>query len=256
MKLNTWILIMTGFALMTFISSCTIDTETHFNKNYSGSQVVSIDLQSFMEMMSSFGDGESADMDDMMNRLNDPDYADSLRMMEDSMSILFAGTGAENFSIAMSDEGVMSLGYDFASLETFQKIKQRSAELTKKQGQSADGFSNMMSGLIGGDFSRKGKWLSIPFGEDGMLDDMKNAMPGGTGMSGDDMEDNLGMMEGLMGSSIMFRNTYTFDRQIKKVKGDVPYIQDGNKLTVEYALSDMMKWMKEGADPIVKVKLK
>ena len=240
------------------LTSCTIESETHFTKSYSGSQIVSVDVNSMMEMLSSFGNGESEEMTDVFSQMNDPDFADSLAMMEDSMSAMFAGTGAHNFSIAVSNEGVMSIGFEFEDLETFDRLKKRSAELANRSGSTAnDGISEMMSGLIGGNFSLNGKWLTIPFTEDDLFDDMKDVMPGGPGsMSDDEMEQTLGMMEGLMGGSITFENTYTFERNIKKIKGDIPYIQEGNKLTVKYSLSNMMDWMKEEQSAELKIKLK
>jgi hypothetical protein len=257
MKFMNWMLVAI-VAIAGTLTSCTVESETHFSKNYGGSQIVSVNVKDLMEMASSFGGAESGEMDDMMNKMNDPEFADTLSMMEDSISTMFAGTGAKNFSFAVSDEGIMSLGYDFESLETFERMKARTAELAQSQNEQANsnGVSDMMSSMVGGNFELNGKWLSIPLKQDNMFDDMKKNMPGDADMSDDEMEDTMAMMEGFMGGSIMFKNVYTFDRQIKKIKSDVPYVQDGNKLTVEYSLTSLMKWDKENKTGEVKVKLK
>ena len=240
------------------LTSCTMESSTHFNENNSGSQVVSMNVGEMMDLMSTFGQGQGGEMDDMMSKFNDPEFADSLSMMEDSLSGIFAGTGAKNFSIAFSDEGTMSLGYEFESLAAFDKMKKRSQELSDRAGNGmpSDGLSEMLSSMIGGNYSQSGKWLSIPISSGGMMDELGGELPGGMDMSSDEMEENMKMMEGFMGGSIMFKNVYTFDKQIKKVKANVPFKQEGNKMTIEYSLSDLLKWDKEDEKAEVKVKLK
>jgi len=251
-----------GFALfigLFCLQSCTMETAVHFNEDESGSQILSVNMGDLMDMASSFGGGQSNEMEDVMSRFNAPEFADSLRMAEDSLTKLFAGTGADNFTLAFGEDGGISMGFDFADIETFDRIAKRSAEMENDLPGAANGLggmSSMLSGMIGGKFMKKGKWLTIPFSQDQSLDDLMGNMPDNGEMSGQEMNDMMGMMEGFMGESIMFKYIYTFDKSIKKIKGDVPYTLDGNQLTVEYSLSDMIKWSEDDTDTDLKIKLK
>lgn len=210
-------------------------------------------------MASAFGGGEVGEMDDVMSKLNDPEFADTLRMFEDSLSSYFASTGADNFSMAMGEDGKMSLGFDFNSLDAFDKIKERAGEIGNRGGSGMQEASGMMSGMGGGDISLKGKWLTLDFGGGNGLDELMGGMGdlgGDNDMSEQDANDMMAMMEGFMGETMIFKYTYTFDKTIKKVKTDIPYKLDGNSLVVEYSLSDALEWSKEEKDLKVRVKLK
>ena len=241
-------------------SSCTMETEVHFNEQMGGSQIVSFNMKDMMDMASSFGGGETGEMDELMNQFNDPKFADSIRMMEDSMSTIFAGTGVDNFSIAMSDDGIMSMGFDFASIETFEKAADRLVEMAKQRGGDNplgdSEMSGMMNGMVGGGYELKGRWLKIPLKQNGMLREMMGGMAGDDTNDDQEMNDMMAMMEGFMGESIMFKNTYSFDKTIKKIKGDIPFKQDGNTLFIEYSLSDALDWVKEDKEAELCVKLK
>ena len=242
---------------MLCMSSCTMEKTTHFNDDFGGSQIVSVNAQEIMDLMSSFGQGQSGEMDNMMSRFNDPAFADSLAMMEDSLSAIFNGTGAKNFTVAFSEMGEMSMGYEFESLATFENMKRVGTDMSSDIGGGIGGGGmEALSGMLGGDYSKKGSWLTIPISNGGMLEDLKDSFPTDGSMGDESMDDTMAMLEGFMGGSVMFKNVFTFDKTIKKIKTNIPYKQMDNKLIISYSMSDMVDWGKKKEKPFLKVKLK
>lgn len=231
-----------------FLGSCQTEYHVHFNRDFSGSQTITIDMS---QMAGFFGD--AADGNEIMND-------DTLRMMVDSLSAAFAGTGADNFIIDVSEQDdALVIGFDFKDLKTFDNIAAALEE--EGLGQDVPQDKEALFTLFGSSFEKNGKWLTIPLGESGLVLEMTDALNStdeDVELESEDEEDFIGsaLMSGMMGEAMTIKHRFSFDRKIKKIKADVPYLQDGKTLIVEYSIDDFVKWREEGKKCELQVKLK
>ena len=92
-------------ALCLFVASCSIQQHVHFNEDWSGNVEYKIDLSGLKEMMEAAEDSTGA-----VDYLNDPELATSLKELEKM-------EGLSNVQIHQSESGLVSLSYDFATME-------------------------------------------------------------------------------------------------------------------------------------------
>lgn len=238
------------FALLAcfLLASCSVETEMYLDKDFGGSQMITMDMESMMDVMSSMGGGDGPmSMDDYQEFLNDPTMSDSIADMEAMLNEQFAGTGASNFNIAFGDDGKVQFGFEFASLETFEKMDAKG-----KEASGGNEFAAMFTGMSGSVPTVKGKWVSIPLGNNDDMQDLLGEMGGDEGES----DEMAKMMMDLMGESMRFKMTYSFEREIKKIKSDIPYTQVGNSVVMDLSLDDIMKLSKEKEVGELCIKLK
>lgn len=234
---------------LTIFTSCSVESEMHFNEDFGGTQLITMDMKGMMEMMEAMGQGGPGGMDEYTQFLNDPSLADSIANMEMKMNEEFAGTGASNFNMAFDEDGKVQFGFEFESLETFEKMK------AKGQASGKGDMSEMLTEMGGGVPIVKGKWVTIPTLDNDAMKELMGEM-GGDDMEADESMEMMQMMQGLMGGTIRMKTTYSFDRKIKKIKASVPYTQTDNKVVLDFTLEEIMKWTKEGREGDLRIKLK
>lgn len=216
--------------LLSLLVSCSIETETHFNKDFSGSQLVSVDMAEFMSMAAMMGE-EGAEMAKMYN---DPELADSMAALGKQFQELFQNTGASNVNISMTEEGVIKSGFEFADIETFAKMEEKGKENNESE------YGSLFTAMPGAFPKRVGKTLTF----DLMNTEMVTYLMAPEEGEAED-EETQEMMQSIMGESVRFKNTYTFDGKIASVKCALPIVRDDNKIVVEYSLADASRWTAE-----------
>jgi hypothetical protein len=170
----------TVLILILALSSCTIVQEYHFNKDFSGTSKLSIDMGSFMEMM--------AGMDSTGNSIKN--MRDSLNLVFDENAQKLKEFGIKNIKLGWKDSSnIMFMTYDFDDLESLnQALNSANAQnvaLTK----SATGEPHTY-------FSKKGKTLIYK----GPKNDKESPK---------EMES--------MSEYYQYQLIFTFDRKVKKV---------------------------------------
>jgi len=169
-----------SFILLLSFSSCTIIQEYHFNKDFSGSTKLSIDMASFMQMM--------AGMDSTGNSTQS--MRDSLNMVFTESSITLEELGIKNIKLGWVDNSdILYMTYDFDDIETLNKA------INSSNAQNA-ALSSTINTESHTYFSRNGKSLSYKG-------------PKSVKESPKEMES--------MSEYYKYSLIFTFDRKIKKI---------------------------------------
>jgi hypothetical protein len=129
--------------ILIFCSSCTIEQVYHFNKDFSGSTRLSIDMKSFMQMMAGMDSTgkPSLNMKDSLNFL----FSENAKALEE--------IGIKNIKLGWQDSSdVFFMSYDFDNIETLNKA------MNSVNSQNAT-FSNTIGTEAHTYFSTKGKKL-------------------------------------------------------------------------------------------------
>jgi hypothetical protein len=235
------------FALaLILLQSCSMHQKIHFNKDYSGTFKMEINMTealAFMSMMDTTGSMDGTDL--MMEMFGS---IDSFGLREKYASI----EGVSDVFIEPIDEGSFVIEYKFASLDA----------LNNSQGQLEEVFGELGSEMGGADIpmgANKSPSDFKPFRlnkktlthisepqEESPMDGMGD-MEGMEGLGGEEMLSGMGEMFDI-------KMDYSFARKIKKVEADGLIIEKQDKNFVSTTL-DVEKMM-EGANYQISFKLK
>lgn len=225
------------FALVIF-SSCTIESNIHFAKDYSGSTSLTYDYSLINSML---GEQETASMDSSFMMLFEDD---SMKLVLDTLEMKLAEAGLRNFTIKNVDANGLNFSMDFDDLHALNgnTLNEKLLELS---GENKEVQQNLPF-TQGSTFTKKGKWLIIDFGNS--LADIENELS----------EDDTEGMALQFGDMIQTNSTLSFDRKIKQIDTEMEYNfnKTENKITVSYSVGDLAKLKENGKAPIIKVKLK
>lgn len=240
-----------------FLQSCTVEQETHFNKDMSGSTSTVIDLTEIMSMASAFG-GESEETDEFMQFIETGEFPDSLSQGLDSVIMLMEDAGMKNFTLEPEKGKGLRMSFDFDDIEVLSGAKLMDV-LSQELGDSEEmpeEFMSMMQGTSG--FEWDGKWLELDMGAgtyQAMMDEMMND-PEMEGASNEEMQASMDMVMAMFGSSMTYKQTYTFARKVKEVESPFPYTKGKKSVTMEMNLGDVMEVLKEGDPEKSKIRIR
>lgn len=261
-------------------TSCTIESTTHFNKNDSGTVSMTVDMSEIMGFAGSLDDSAESGgnpMDSLFMFLEGKGEgveADSMAMMLDSIQLVMAEAGLNNFNFSRDGEMGLNMSYDFDDLSVFDG-EEVASKLTKAFG--SDNQTGMGSELFGasqGSFmngatvTRQGKWLIIDHSGGNSWDEFMNEMKEEAktnaeesewsegDVNDDDLEGMANGMIDMMGTMFNYESTYSFDRKIKEIETKLPHTVDGNSITLSYSLAHLMELWEEGESLELRVKLK
>jgi len=261
-------LIFIAVSILSFsFFSCEINTETHFNKDFSGSSSTTIDLSEMMGLLGSFAEeGEENDLDSLFmffdGSAQDPEMTQSL----DSMKLVLEEAGMENFAFDRAGEYGLTMSFDFDDYtvlnqgDTFTALMENLNLGDSMEEDSSNPFDSMSSNMH---IERDGRWLIIDFmggmNYDEFLADVQAEMDEAAKMENGDVgltaEQSLEMGLGMMGSMYSISQTFSFDKKIKDIESTLPYTQSKKKVTLSYSISDLFDTLKEENEAVLKVKL-
>ena len=209
------------------LQSCSIATTVHFNKDFSGEYAIVMDLSEFMGMAAMFDSTGTMDQNSMTAQM---------RHKLDSLDL--AGTyngmsGIRNAKTEVSDEGVMTISFNFDNVESLNASFLRMKEKAEQDAAAGVEMDEMMpTDLLGGgnqSYVRQGKKITHVFSSE---DDTSGLF------SGDDA-DQLEMFS----SMIDYTYTMTFDRKVKSadVKGLNIIEKDAHAIKMRVDFGDLMK---------------
>ncbi len=223
--------VLAAVASVMAFQSCSIHQKIHFNKNYSGTFKMTVNMSealAFMSMMDTTGSMEDTDM--MMEIFKGIDSVD-LKGKYESIE------GISDVFIEPIDEGAFVVEYKFDGLDALNASQDKMDELFNEMGSGmgGDGFS-FNTDDTSPDFKpfilenkktlthRSEKSDQSPFGD----------MGGMEGMEGEEMLSGLGEM-------FNFRTDYSFARKIKDVQAEGLVIEkrEKNAVTVKMDFEKM-----------------
>lgn len=212
-----------GYLLIStlFLSSCVVNNKIHFNKDFSGTYEMNMELESLLMMAQSMDTTGNANEEDMIAELREELKSD------DVISKLNTMEGISNATVEVSKEKGFNVRFDFVDVTAL-----------NQSFNSIQGELGGMGGDLGGEvqnfdqFKVEGKKLmfrSPPQSEDEM-----NAFDL---LGGDDAENPMGGM----GSMFEINLDFSFDRKIKKVesKGIKIISQEKNRLLAEIDIEEI-----------------
>lgn len=195
------------YFLLLFLTSCTITQEFHFNKNFSGSSKMTIDMGTFMNMMAGMDSTgtQGAEMKDSL----DFAFNESAQKLE--------GVGVTNIKYGwQNDNKIMFLSYDFPNIDV----------LNKALNASDDGNSAFMRAQDEGDhvyFIRKGKTLTYQ------------------GIKSKNDTVNMGDMAS-MKDMYKYKLVFSFDRKVKKLDNpNIALSEDKKRAVLSASLFDVIR---------------
>lgn len=240
---------MFWLALFTIVclSSCTVETSTHFKKDYSGSMQTNVDFagsRSFFKNM--LGDEGEKMLDSMVVMLKSQNAGQSKEGLS-QLNEQLAKKGIHKFNIEVPTDDQLLFSFDFDHIQAISEMSLDRA-LTDNVGLAKSDVEGK------GQFNTKdlmtvdGKWLTIDFSADGIKEFAQEMEGGQTGM--------YEQLQELLGNQIVIKQNYSFDRKIKKVVTPFDYQIEGQKITIKYTTLDILNMLKKEEQPILKIKLK
>lgn len=195
-----------------------------------------LDMSELISMASMFDTTGTMDQDQMIQQMRDSMGALQLDNAYNDLA------GIDNANVEVSDEGVITIAFDFDNVESlnasFKALQDKTAEMS-------EGSMDMMpTDLLGGGeqmFKREGKVIVHSMNSEGGLGE--GLMGGG---EGEDMD--------MFSSMIDYTIDFSFDRRVKSVDVEgLDIIEKGDKIVKTRV--DFAKMMKDGKYSI-KVKTK
>jgi len=190
-----------------FISSCTITQEFHFNKDFSGTVKISVDMNMFVEVMKSMDTSSKANS-----------FSDSLKYAFGESKSKLDSIGATNVNYKWNDStNIMFLSFDFKDIDmlnvSLNATNETNNELTKNVSTKPHVF-----------FKRKGKKTLI-------YESNKSKKTQKTSSEMSSMKDYY-----------KYNIIFTFDRKIKKVQNpNIIHKEKSKKVELKGNMFDMMK---------------
>ena len=205
------------FLLILTLFSCTITQEYHFNRDFSGSTKLSIDMASFMQMM--------AGMDSTGNSTQN--LHDSLNLVFEESAQKLKDLGVKNIKLGWQENSdILSMSYEFDNIDILNKALNSANEQNAALSKTISTEPHIY-------FSRKGKTLNY-FG------------PKSDKESPKEMES--------MSEYYQYELIFTFDRKVKKVDNpNVTLSPDGKKVQLK---GSMFKIIRSDFNSDIKFKLK
>lgn len=257
-------------ALVLFmIQSCSVETTTHFNRDYSGNVTSNIDISQMMGLASMGGGDDDAKKMDSLFMLFDPAHRpDSVKQKIAELNERMSEKGLDNFDFTASkDDQTVGLKFDFDNVKalsqaniidllgnSFDPSGANSATLG-----SADSEMMKLNGAVTVLGRKKVEIDLAGMSYDQMIEDAMKPDPEDPedeGMTREEAEQMMSMMTGMMGSMFDVKQTYSFDRKIKKVECDLPFTQNKKSVTIKYTYGQMMKLLKEKKEVKMKIRLR
>lgn len=241
---------MISFFLLIFsiLSSCTVESNTHFKKDYSGSIETRMDFansRSFLKNM--LGKEGEAMIDSMVLALKQKQLGEEGESQFDHLKEEFAKKGVHQFHVSAPTDNEILLSFDFDNIQAISEMSLDKA-LTENVGLEKSDVEGQ------GQFDTKdvitvnGKWMTIDFSGDGVKEFAQEMQGGETGM--------YEQFQQILGNQVVIKQTYSFDRKIKKVVTPFDYQLEKNKISIDYTTLDILNMLKDGEKPILKIKLK
>jgi len=212
-------------ALAGALQSCNIATTVHFNKNYSGTYKMVLDMSDLIGF---------AGMADTTGAMDQTQMVKEMRYKIDSIGLtdMYNGlSGIRDAFSEVSDEGVISIGFKFDNVESlnasFKSVKEQA---TKKMGDIDESMEMMPTDFLGGGdqmFKRDGKTITHTFSSEGL------------GLGG---EEDSGDMD-MLSSMIDYTVDFSFDRKVKSVdmKGLTLIEKTSNMVRTRVDFSNLIK---------------
>jgi len=200
-------LIFIGLLLVLLTTSCTITQEFHFNKDFSGTAKLSVDMSMFVGVMKGM---------DTSSKGNS--FSDSLKYAFTESKLKLDSLGATNVKYNWNDStSVMFLSFDFKDIDmlnvALNATDETNKELTKNESKEPHIY-----------FKRKGRKTLI--------------YEGNKTKSGKKSSKEMSSMKDYYKYNIIF----TFDRKIKKVQNsNVLHKEKSKKVELRGNMFDMMK---------------
>jgi len=223
------LLFFSGLAIAALISACSMTNEVHFNKDYSGTFAMYVDMGGVMEMAKSF---DPSMEDEAAGNFVDEQLSkeDQEKMIQNMNQI----DGISNTAFGVIEESGIQFMFDFEDIESLNNA------FTALQSELAT-QNDMMEGDIGGmptmgtpQFTKNGKTIS--HGASFPMDEIpEEALSGLDELGGDAM---MEMMMGMMDYSVVL----SFDRKIKSVtlEGADLISQDKHVIKARIDLANMI----------------
>jgi|GEM_PF-4567285 len=250
--------ILLVFSACLLLTSCSVENETYFNKDFSGTASTVVDLSEMMDMMSSFGAPDDTNMmDSLYIMMNSQKYKDSLADTMTEVNEELAKKGITGFDIGMPEKGKLKTNFTFDSLDALSQMDL--GESFKSMSTDQDELGPMLDASNSSThYEFDGKWLHITWASadlDGMMSDMEEEEEGMGGMSESPSADDMDGMMSMFGASMKVEDTMHFKKKIKEVKTDLEYTKTKKSITLEYSLTEMMN-VEENAGPAVSIRFK
>lgn len=251
------------------LSSCSIEEEIHFNKDYSGSLKRTFDMRQMISMVESMKSMKS-ESDSSETSEEEPSLpemlsqADSLNKQSGFTQKLSEIEGISNANFKADEAGVISFSFDFANIEALNKGYNVLREMN-----NTNNMANLGNDLNSGNFNigeppseeeaetetpkedftyfiRKGRTLIY---RQPPRDDMQNNEEE-TGRT----DEEFAQMMKSMGSMMSFTIRMTFDRKVKKIdRSNIDAEEIDKGLMLNFGLSSIND---NGKQAELKVKLK
>lgn len=237
------------FALLVMIclSSCTVETNTHFKKDYSGSMQTNVDFAGsrsfFKTMLGDEGEKMIDSMVVMLKKQNSGKSHESINQIKKQ----FAKKGVHKFNIEVPTDNQISFSFDFDNIEAITEMSLDKA-LTDNVGlakSEVEGRGQLNTKDL---ITVDGKWMTIDFSADGIKEFAQEMEGGKTGM--------YEQLQQIIGDKVVMKQSYSFDRKIKKVITPFDYQLENKKITIKYTTIDILDMLKKEEKPILKIKLK
>jgi hypothetical protein len=231
MKTNNIVLcLLLGSAWL--LQSCSIATTVHFNKDFSGTYTMALDMSDMISMAGAFDTTGAVDQDQMIQQLRD---SIGMLHLEDAFQSV---SGVSDANVEVSDEGEIILGFAFDNIES---LNAGCLALTEAMAEIPSDSEMPTGDLLGAQmFEQQGKTISYTMSSESGL---------GEGlMSGDESE--MDMISSMMDYTI----DLSFDRKVHSVDVEGLTIVEKGKNIVKTRV-DFAQFLKEGKYS-VKVKTK
>ena len=226
------------FAIAILFASCSITNSVHFNKNFSGTYTMELDLGDMIEFMMEMDSTMSDSLDNWEESLGgEQDF----KKMEEKIEAI---EGISNFNADFSTVGVMNFTFDFEDTDALNRgLEAFNDEMEKSQAEQAEADGDMGFGApsldLTQEYSVNGKTLMFK------ANNFMAAAPEEEGMD----------MMGDMSELFDYYMEFTFDRKVKTTtySGFALIKEDAHTVKTRMDLSEVDK---DQENLTIEVKLK
>ena len=250
MKFNLFLVVVTLF----FFTSCSFETTTHFNKDFSGETSTIIDLSNMAGFANMLQDekGGKNELDSLFHFIDGKGIHDSIRNQIDTAKMLLHDAGMKNMQVMREGEESIKISYSFDDLSVFdtKKMSENLNNSIQQFDKSTEGTTELLDFLNTQSIHKEGKWLIIDIGGstiDSLKEDLKD----------ENIDDAMmpSMLQS-MGDMFKTKSTFTFDRKVKQVISPFDYVSDKHKVIINYTMKDVFQLIKDGEPVELRVKLR
>jgi hypothetical protein len=234
------------------LTSCSIQEDIHFNKNFSGKMGYTVDFSSMMQMsqMMKMQQGDSASMEipDFKNEMKGDEIKAAFGMMN---SI----EGISNTTSDFDEAGKLSLSFDFADLKALNKAYNMLSANKGMPIPDLGGSFNPGTPPTGENKTDEPKKDFEYFSKQGKYLVYRRPKMDNEEMQNTEMKDMMQGLGGMGGSMMKVQTKLSFENQVKKTTVKVFEIdsQDKNEVILNFGLESLGK---SNDEPEIKIKLK